>query len=345
MKDHIVGVFCNQLRCLFPYHGTRDGSSTWFTNCGTVDIISGMKEKDKYFIEEQYSESYSWRFVIDELLFKGKTKYQNVHCFINKFFGKVLFLDEKIQSAQLDEFIYHEALVQPVLLTHPDPVDVLVIGGGEGATIREVLRHSSVKRVTMVDIDEELVAICQKYMPEWSDGAFKDSRTELIFMDARELLENAERLYDVIISDLTEPLEEGPSVFLFTKEFYERINQHLKENGMFVLQAGSVDPFYYHFFTSCARTLETIFPVVRPYSTYVVSFGLPWGFVMASKKEDPLAAGESQILDRMNNRGVQRLRYYHPGLHRSLFSLPLYIEESLKRARMLTDDKPFIWEI
>ena len=105
-----------------------------------------------YFIE-LFTENYARRFKVENLLYRGKTKHQLVHCFHNQYLGKVLFLDKKIQSAQVDEFIYHESLVHPVLFTHPSPSEVLVIGGGEGATIREVLRHKTVKKVTMVDID------------------------------------------------------------------------------------------------------------------------------------------------------------------------------------------------
>ena len=140
-----------------------------------------MKNGDKYFVE-MYTENLLRKIKIDELYFEGRTKYQKVHCFSNEFLGKTLFLDEKIQSAQIDEYVYHEALVHPSLLVHPSPKNVLVIGGGEGATIREVLRHPSIQNVTMVDIDEELVGICEKYLPEWSDGAFDDKRTDLSFL-------------------------------------------------------------------------------------------------------------------------------------------------------------------
>jgi len=139
-----------------------------------------MKNRGRYFIE-LYTENLLRKIKIDKLYFEGRTKYQKVICFSNEYLGKTLFLDEKIQSAQIDEYVYHEALVHPSLLVHPSPKEVLVIGGGEGATIREVLRHPSIQNVTMVDIDEELVEICQKYLPEWSDGAFDDMRTDLIF--------------------------------------------------------------------------------------------------------------------------------------------------------------------
>jgi len=309
----------------------------------SVGIISRMGKDDRFF-EEFYSYHYSRKFKIDQLHYQGKTDLQAVCCLSNKFLGKALFLDGQIQSAQLDEFVYHEALVQPALFTHPQPQDVLVIGGGEGATVREVLRHSSVRRVTMVDIDRKLIDVCRKFMPEWSDGAFEDSRTELVFRDAREFLRDSPIKFDIIISDLTEPLDEGPSLYLFTKEFFSEILSSLSEDGLFVLQAGSVDPFFCRLFSSCVKTLESLFPLVRPYWTSVPSFGLPWGFVCASKKEDPLAVEQDLLLDKLKDRRVERLKFFHPGLHHALFELPLYLKEALNEGRILSDENPFIWK-
>ncbi|MCK4495608.1 MAG: polyamine aminopropyltransferase, partial [Candidatus Aminicenantes bacterium] len=118
-----------------------------------------MKDEGSYF-SEHFTENIIRNIKIDKLYYEGKTKYQFARFFYNKTLGKVLFLDEKIQSAQIDEYIYHESLVHPVLITHPSPQRVLVIGGGEGATIREVLRHECVQKITMVDIDNELVELC-----------------------------------------------------------------------------------------------------------------------------------------------------------------------------------------
>lgn len=300
--------------------------------------------KEGFYYFEPFTGDFARYFKIEKIYYQGRTKYQFVQLFRNKVFGKVLFLDGKIQSAQIDEFIFHEALVQPALLTHVSPRKVLVIGGGEGATIREVLRHNTVKKVVMVDIDKNLVELCQKYLPEWSDGSFSNVKTRLVFDDANRYVKRVKQKFDVIISDLTEPVRGGPSVYLFTKEFFKKIFLILKEDGIFVLQAGCTDPFYYEFFTSCAKTLEGIFPLVRPYWTFVFSFSFPWGFIIASKKEDPLELEEKEITRRIRDREVRNLKFFHPALHKSLFSLPLYLIRALKIGRVLTDEKPYIWE-
>lgn len=301
--------------------------------------------REGLFFDEETTDSFIRSYKIDEIYHQGRTKFQFVHCFYNKYLGKVLFLDKKIQSAQIDEYIYHETLVHPSMITHSSPQNVLVIGGGEGATLRESLKHNLLDKVTMVDIDQELVKLCQKHLPEWSDGAFSHSKTHLVFDDARQYVDKVKEKFDVVISDLTEPVKEGPSVYLFTKEFFEKIFYVLEEDGLFVLQAGSIDPYYHQFFASCVKTLENIFPVVRPYWTFVFSFGSPWGFVLASKNEDPLTLDETQVSGRLKRREIKKLKFYHSGLHKSLFALPFYLYDSMKKARILTDQKPFIWDL
>lgn len=303
-----------------------------------------MTKEGFYFIET-YTENLIRNIKVEKVIFEGKTKYQYVQIFENRMLGKMLFLDKKIQSAAIDESIFHESLVHPALMTHPNPQNVLIIGGGEGATLREVLRHECVRRATMVDIDRQLVRLCQEHLPEWSSGAFSDPRTEVVFGDALTYVEKCRDKFDVIVSDLTEPIEKGPSVFLFTEEFYRKASGILKDDGVFVLQAGSTDIKYNQFFSSCSRTLEQVFPVVRPYWTFMFSFCSPWGFIMASREQDPLNWDEKTLKTRIKDRKIKNLVYYHPGIHRGLFALPLYLERALKKGDVLTDKKPFIWEL
>jgi len=301
--------------------------------------------KDGFYFVETYTENLIRNILVDKVLFEGKTKHQYVQIFENRMFGKMLFLDKKIQSAAIDESIFHESLVHPALMTHPNPRKVLIIGGGEGATLRETLRHECVRKATMVDIDEQLVRLCQEHLPEWSSGAFSDPRTKVVFRDASKYVEKCRQKFDVVISDLTEPIEKGPSIHLFTKEFFNRVSRILADDGVFVLQAGSTDIIHNHFFSSCFRTLEQVFPVVRPYWTFMFSFYSPWGFVMASRKQDPLKRDERSLKTRIKDRKIKKLTYYHPGIHRGLFALPLYLKRALKKGDIITDKKPFIWEI
>ncbi len=313
------------------------------TGWSGADIIRAMVGQGFYFIEP-FTEDFLRILKAERVLFQGRTKFQLVHCFKSRIFGKMLFLDGRIQSAQVDEAIFHETLVHPGLIVHPRPEKVLILGGGEGATLREVLRHGCIKRASMVDLDRELVEICRSFLPEWSKGSFSDSRANIIFGEARQYIKKTRQKFDVIISDLTEPLRGSPSVLLFTKEFFSRVHAILDEEGVFVLQAGSADPHYFQFFASCVKTLDAIFPVVRPYWTFMFSFSLPWGFVLASKRVDPLALREEDIARRLCERRVRRLKFYHPRLVQALFSLPDYLVRAIKKGRILDDKAPFIWE-
>jgi spermidine synthase len=300
-----------------------------------------MDESSSLLYHERHSESLQYLYSVKEILYEGRTRFQRVEIVDLDAFGRTLFLDGNIQSSEVDEFVYHEALVHPALLTHPRPETVLILGGGEGATLREVLRHPSVNRAVMVDIDEELVGLCREYLPEFSDGAFDRPGVELVFSDAREYLERAGERFDVVISDLTEPLPGGPSLKLFTKEFFETISDSLSEDGIFVQQAGSVDPVWYPFFADLHRTLESVFPRVRGFQAFILSFQIPWGFILASRGPDPLSLTEADVKRALSDRGIDSLRSYHPALHRSLFGLPLYLLEKLPEGRVLTDDRPF----
>lgn len=293
--------------------------------------------------EEYFTPYLRYDYLVKNIIYQGNTRFQHVDIVDLYSFGKTLFLDGKIQSAEIDEAIYHESLVHPALFTHPKPQKVLILGGGEGATLREVLRHPEPKKAQMVDIDEELVLLCERYLPKWSKGAFQDERTEIFYKDARGFVENSKEKYDVIISDLTEPLEGGPSQRLFTLEFYKAVFDTLSDNGVFVTQSGSAGPLYNELIASITETLREIFPYVSPYKAFVFSFQMPWGFVLASKSRDPSKIREREIDERMKRGNFEDLLFFSPSHFNPLFKLPLYLVNAIKKGRVLTDENPFIW--
>lgn len=291
---------------------------------------------------EWFSNDQQWLYSIQEFIFRKKTPYQLLEILELTHLGRCLFLDNRLQSSEFDEFIYHETLVHIPLLTHPSPKSVLIIGGGEGATLREALKHP-VERVVMVDIDKEVVDASIRYLPGWSDGAFDDPRVEVHFDDARKWIENTQERFDCIISDLTEPVEDSPARFLFTLEFYQLMNKILTPDGLVSCQSGTTVPFYAEFFTSLYRTLGQVFPIVAPYQVVVPSFHWPWGFNVASLNYDPRMIDASLLKERIAERHLS-FRYYNPGVHHAIFKLPAYLYEALKVGKILTDQKPFIWE-
>ncbi|MDH5695181.1 MAG: polyamine aminopropyltransferase [Dehalococcoidia bacterium] len=278
---------------------------------------------------------------IEEVLYSGQTRFQSAEIIRTGSFGKCLVLDGKIQSSELDEFIYHEALVQPSMITHPCPETVFIAGGGEGATLREVLSHNTVKRAVMVDIDEEVVAICQKFLPNYSRGSFEDKRTELLHVDARDYLAKNSELFDIIIIDLPDPLEEGPAYLLYTREFYQLVRERLTANGIIVVQAGSAAWTELLNFTAVNNTLKSVFPIVCPYQVDVPCFGGPWGFCLASQNLDPLQLSPAEVDSRISARSLTNLKFYDGLTHQGIFSLPKHLREELSRhGRLITDNEP-----
>ncbi|OGF67228.1 MAG: hypothetical protein A2Y62_03190 [Candidatus Fischerbacteria bacterium RBG_13_37_8] len=277
-----------------------------------------------------------------KILFSAKTKYQEIEIFDTIAFGKCLLLDGRMQSAELDEFIYHEALVHPAMITHGNPQSVLVIGGGEGATLRETLKYSSVKRCLMLDIDQQVVEASRIFLPRWNNGAFEDDRTEIIYVDAREYLETHSEKFDVILIDITEPIEHTPAHYLVTQEMYKLIQQHLNEGGIMAQQAGSTSISELQIFASLYRTIASVFTTARTLSLQIPSFSLPWGIILASDVKDPLKIKANQV-----NKKIQKifssdsLKYYSGEVHASMLVQPAYFKESLsKQGKIIFDDEP-----
>jgi len=267
-----------------------------------------------------------------ELIFDGRTKYQRVTIAKTGSFGLALFLDGFIQSAEYDEFIYHESLVHPAMITYGNPRKVLIIGGGEGATLREVLKYESVERVVMVDIDEELVNLCKKYLPEWHEGAFDDPRAELVFADGRKFIEETEEKFDVIILDVTDPVKGTPGVLLYTKEFYEKVKERLNPGGVIVTQATSLR-YYERVFAVIHNTVASVFPIARRYKVFVPSFYSDWGFVLGSLGRDPLEVPREEVESKLARLS---LRFLDAEQFRFLFALPRFLAERLSKYKEIS---------
>eukprot|EP00884_Botryococcus_braunii_P018476 jgi/Botrbrau1/5311/Bobra.0391s0023.1 len=233
-------------------------------------------------LEEELESGLKLSVKVLEVLHSGQSEFQTVELVESEPFGKLLLLDGKAQSAEADEFVYHELLVHPALLSHPNPRNIFICGGGEGATAREVLRHRSVEKVVMCDIDQVVCDFCKRHLPA-NTAAFADPRLELVYNDARAQLEAAEpESFDVIIADLADPLEDGPCYQLYTQEFYENVvKRALRPGGIFVTQAGPAGVLACtDVFTVIHNTAKSVFQRVVPYTAPVPSYADAWGWVM-----------------------------------------------------------------
>jgi len=247
------------------------------------------------FIEtsDQFDE-YAYR--LSGVVFSGKTKFQEVLIADTYNWGRILALNGAIQSSEEDEALYHEMLVQPAMLCHANPAKVLIIGGGEGATLRETLAHRSVKSATMVDIDQELVELCQKHLPSWHLGAFDDSRVRLVYEDGRSFVENNRDLYDVVIIDVVDMLDNNsPAQSLYTKQFYQKLYQRLSQGSVVIVQGLEFSHLDYAGHAALLKTLKTVFSEVHSYRAHIPSFFSSWGFLIASDWFNPAHWSAQQI--------------------------------------------------
>jgi spermidine synthase len=278
---------------------------------------------------EQFSETELHHHAIDELYYAGTTPFQSVAVLRTPTFGKMLVLDGDTQSSQADEKIYHESLVHPALAASATRGDVLILGGGEGATLREVLRHPGVTRCTMVDIDGEVVELSKKFLPEWSAGAFDDARANVIIGDALAYIKQP-GTFDTIISDLTEPLPDSPSFPLFNGEVFRDIKARLAPGGVYVLQASTAGFHNMALHAKMARSLRAFFTHVSSFYTHVPAFDNDWAFIACSDAIDVAALDPARI-----DAYVAELRgenyFYDAQTHRRIFSLPLYLRRELAK--------------
>lgn len=249
-----------------------------------------------------------------------KTDFQQLDMIETVQFGNMLVLDGMVMTTEKDEFVYHEMVTHPALFTHPHPKKVLVVGGGDGGAIREVLKHPSVEKAVLVEIDGKVIETAKKYLPSIA-GKLTDPRVEVLVDDGFMHIVKAKNQYDVIMVDSTEPV--GPAVKLFERGFYQGIYEALTEEGIFVAQTDN--PWFKgDLIRKVFQDVKEIFPVTRLYTANVPTYpsGL-WTFTMGSKKHDPLQVRAESV------REIET-KYYTPQLHHAAFVLPRFVEDLLK---------------
>ncbi|SEF76904.1 polyamine aminopropyltransferase [Marinobacterium lutimaris] len=276
--------------------------------------------------EEKLHAGYGQTLSIDEMLFEHRTEHQELIIFRNNSFGRVMALDGIVQTTEADEFIYHEMLTHVPLLAHGGARSVLIIGGGDGGMLREVLKHPGVERVTQVEIDASVIEMSREYLPNHSAGAFDDPRVQLVIDDGVNFVRSSEDHFDVIISDCTDPV--GPGEVLFSSGFYEGCKRCLNPGGVFVAQNG-VAFLQLDEVTTTARRLGPLFVDQSFYAAAVPTYaGGVMTFAWASDNPSLRSPDLSVLAQRFEASGI-RTRYYNPQLHLGSFALPQYILDAL----------------
>jgi spermidine synthase len=277
------------------------------------------------------------RIQVRGVLYEGRSDYQSIRVLDTVPFGRALILDNVLQTTEMDEFIYHEMIVHPLLISLAQPQRVLIIGGGDGGCLRRALEHP-LKEVVQVELDRAVVEACRRYLPQVSSGAFDDPRLQLLFADGYEFVEKAQEPFDAIVVDLTDPFPPGPSLRLFTAEFYQAVRRILKEGGLMVTQSSS-PLLLTNELLRIYVNLKAVFPLVRVCLAPVPSYpGVLWSFTLASGGNDPLALDEATVRQRLAARGISP-RYYSPQIHFASFALPPFLADLLAEPERLQELK------
>ena len=278
---------------------------------------------------------------VQQVLFSGKTEYQQIEVIESDLYGRSLVLDGKTQSTERDEHIYHQGLVHPAMLFHPNPVSVFIGGGGEGGTLREVLSHKSVERAVMIDLDQQVVEMCRDYLPRHHQGSFDDPRVTLMHRDARAYLDEPGEKFDVMVMDLVDPMEGGPAYLLYTRQYYEIAKARLNPGGILVTQSGPAGLLsHQECFTTIHRTLSSTFANCVPCQLHVPAFQTLWGFNIAS--DSPLPTFGTEEVDRLlADRLGRELDFYDGETHQSMFNLPKFLRTGIaEETRINLDEAP-----
>ncbi len=260
---------------------------------------------------------------IEDTLYSSKSKFQRIDVFKTKPFGKMLVIDGIIMLTESDEFCYHEMISHVGLCVHPGPKDVLIIGGGDGGTLREVLKHKDVESVELCEIDEEVIKVSKEFFPNLA-SSFSDKRVKIRKEDGSEFVKKNKSKYDMIIVDSTDPI--GPARNLFTEKFYKNLYTSLKKDGIAITQAES---FFYHldFIKKMISFIRKTFTVFLYYYTLVPTYPSGMiGFTFCSKRYHPLEDFKPEKVD-----GLKGLKYYNKGIHISSFSLPEFANKIFKK--------------
>lgn len=276
---------------------------------------------------EQHTDNVRFSIKVDKHLYSAQSEFQRIDVFTSKEFGTFFTLDGLMMVTEKDEFIYHDMIVHVPMATNPKIKNVLVIGAGDGGTVRELTRYPSIENIDMVEIDKMVVDVCREYLPQTA-CKLDDPRVRLYFEDGLKFVRFKENIYDLIIVDSTDPF--GPGEGLFTKEFYGNCYKALKDDGILVNQHES--PYYPGYAKSMQRAHKRIrefFPLCRVYQAHIPTYPSGhWLFGFASKKYDPLTDVDGEA---WNSLGL-KTKYYNNEIHKGCFALPNYVKELLASA-------------
>lgn len=299
-----------------------------------------VKRTEKTWIHEKLNEHTGYFYSVDGEIVSAKTPYQSARLIQTSGYGKALLIDDITQVTERWEYRYHEPLVHPVLLAHPSPSRVLLIGGGDGGALREILRHNTVQRVDFAELDADIVNFSREHLAHIHQGAFDDPRVHNAFGDGRKFVESSTGIYDVIIMDMTDP--EGPSRFLYTKEFFTAIRAAFRnDDGLFSMHSES--PVARPAAFSCiGKTLASVYPHIATASAFVPMYGTLWSWRYAGVTHNPAALSPDTVARSIADRLECTPQLVNASMWPALFAPDPLVEEATgyPDGRIITDSEP-----
>lgn len=278
---------------------------------------------------ETLNDTSVYGFWFRKRLLEKHTKYQYLELLESADMGRTLRLDGCLMTAEKEEFFYHEGLVHPALLSHPNPQKALIIGGGDGGALEELLKHDTLESATLVDLDGEVIEVSKQYLQSINKGSFDHPKATIKVGDGAEFVRTTKERFDVVLLDLTDP--ETPAGPLYTEEFFAACKKILTPSGAIVLHLGSPfhEPEQVH---RLSHMLANVFKHVSPYGLYIPLYGAYWALAVASDELRPKAVSAETIAERIQQRGIDELQYYNPEVHGALFALPNYYQKLVPAA-------------
>ncbi len=260
-----------------------------------------------------------------KILYKKKTPYQDLRLYSTPEYGRMLVLDGAIQTTEKDEFIYHEMITHPVMLAHPRPKKVLIIGGGDGGVLREVLKYK-IEKVSLVELDKDVIDISRKYLSKICRKSFEDKRLNIVIDDGNNFVKTTKDKFDIVIIDSPDPI--GPAKILFSRKFYSQVHSVLNSKGIMIRQSGSTT-LQAEELRSNYKTLKRIFPFVTVQLSAVPTYtGGFFSFLIASENINPKNIKTKNIEKRINELKL-KTKYYNLETHKASMMLPVYVENLL----------------
>ncbi len=279
-------------------------------------------------LDEELNNGFGFWIRASKLIASAESEFQKIELFSTPKFGKVLRIDNYFMTSEKDEFFYHENMVHPAMLSHPNPKKILIIGGGDGGAAKEYLKHPSVEKVIIAEIDSVVVDFCKEHLSKVHGDSFSNAKVEVKICDGKKFIEESSDEFDIILLDLTDPF--GPSEMLYRIEFLSHCKRLLGDQGILTMHVGSpiARPDLYHRLVSSAAH---IFKIIRPYQTYVPLYGTSWGMLVASNSLDPMQLKQSELVTLFEKRNLGDLNYLNAENFNAIFHLPNYIKQILTK--------------